>query len=52
MSGGCHGGQVHSADHGLLVYCSVPGLCQSLYAGGGGLGPCNFEAFRGIAIRG
>ena len=52
MDGGCHGGQVHLAHHGLLVYCSVPGLFQSLYTGGAGRGPYNFETVGGIAMKG
>ena len=49
---GCHGGQVHLAHRGLLTCCSMPELCQSLYTGGGELGPCSFEAVGGITIEG
>ena len=52
MGGGCHGGQVHSAHYGLVTYYNVPRLYQSLYTGGGGSGPCSFEASRRIAMEG
>ena len=52
MGGGYHRGQIHSAYHGLLTYCSALGLYQSLYTRGGEPGPYSFEAARGIAIEG
>ena len=44
------GGPVHSAHHGLLAYCNVLGLYQSLYIGGGGSRHYSYEAIGGIAI--